>query len=416
MKQKQFSLIEMMTVIVVILIIATLLVPTLNNLRQKAKTTICAQQLKQLGVLLSTYANDNGGYLPYSYRGDPGWPIYYKNSSYRDDPSKGRLYGAFSGHLIPYMNIDLKNWNFGDSTFPGYNFTTSDIAQSAATKSNPEANNWQLIHNMYFEGGHGPLKMFVCPEILNNPYPYYLDQDHQVPNFYGIMSTWAKTFGLPTTYKANGELFGNRRYKSRSLKLEDVNKKNILLLEGGQTSVHTDNGDGHTFTAGQRGFARFFSFTNSGSFAANNLNNGKRDANGYFKTGPNRHTLYMHDDSNELWISDGGGTRSFNKIIRFNKINAPYAAASGSYLPGGTFGGTSVASSVYPGKNYEIFNVKSILGITRTLNEKKHYYREDIGAASAFGYMNILTADLSVKKAFIGWIYENGRDLGTTGD
>lgn len=400
-----------MAVIVVILILLTLLIPTMNKVRQKAKTVICAQQLKQLGVLISTYANDNNGYLPYSYRGDPGYPIYYKNSSFQDDPSKGKLYGAFSGHLIPYMDIDLKTWNFADRTFPGYDFNTSDIAQSSASAADPITNNWLLLHDMFFEGGSGPLKLFVCPEIHNNPYPEYLDQDHRVPNFYGIMPTWAKTYGLPTTYKANGELFGNRRYKERSLRYEDISKKNILLLEGGNTSVHTDNGDGHTFTSGELGFYRFFSFTNSSSFASNNINNGKRDSKGYFKTGPNKHTLYMHDNSDELWISDWGRGKSFPNVYRFNQVNEPLAAASTSFHQGSGY--TSIASSVYPGENYEEFHTKSILGYDFKLNEQKHYYREDIGAGSAFGYMNLLTADLSVRKSHIGWIYENGRLLGT---
>ncbi|PCJ63474.1 MAG: hypothetical protein COA79_01290 [Planctomycetota bacterium] len=424
MKKINFSLIELMAVIVVILVLLMLSLSTIKGLRTKAKTIMCANQLKQLGTLIITYANDHGGYLPYSYNGG-GWipkAYHQPHSSSDDDPTKGRrsLYGSWSGHLIPYMKVSLKSWNMGNQgskkqDTPYYNFATSSLSAKPSDIIDPIKRNWQLLNNMYFEGGHGSLKLFVCPEILNNPLPAYIDNGHEVPNFYGILNSYKRTYGLPSTYKANGQLFGNNRYKKNSQKYENVNKKNILLLEGGHTTGHPDNGSHHTFTAGSgANFARFFSFTNSKSFASNNLNNGQRNSKGYFKTGPNNHTLYMHDDSNELWISDWGGSRQFTKIYRFNKVNAPYAAASGSYLKLGTVGATSIASSIYPGKHYGQFKTKAILNLSFKLNERRHYYKKDIGAGGAFGYMNILTADLSVKKAFIGWIYENGRDLGTS--
>ncbi|PCJ62855.1 MAG: hypothetical protein COA79_01645 [Planctomycetota bacterium] len=425
MKKMWFSIIELMAVIVVILILMTLFVPTINKVRKRAKTLLCGQQLKQLGVLNSTYALDNNGYLPFSYNGTLGWlaPGIQRRASLFDAPSKGALYGSWSGHLLPYFDVELKTWNKGNPgpwSLPNastYDWASQEILKTPEDVADPDKNNWRLLQNMYFEGGHGPLKTFVCPEIHDNPAPRYLDQGYEVPNMYGIVKQGYSVYGLPTTYKANGEIFGNKDYPTNSMRIEDINKKNILLLEGGHASyppVHPNNGYGQTFKAGQAGFARFFSFTNSSAWAANNLNNGKKDSDGNFKTGPETHTLYMHDDSNELWISDGGGARNFTKIVRFNKVNAPYAAASGSYLTAGTYGATSIATSVYPGEDYGQFNPESILNLSFTLDEKKHYYREDIGAASAFGYMNILLADLSVKRAFIGWIYENGRDLGTS--
>ena len=61
---KGFTLVELMVVIGIIMVLASLLLPTFTKARESANRTVCASNLKQLSMALAIYAEENRGRYP----------------------------------------------------------------------------------------------------------------------------------------------------------------------------------------------------------------------------------------------------------------------------------------------------------------------------------------------------------------
>ncbi len=70
MSRRAFTLIELLVVIAIISLLAAILLPVFSSIRAKGRQTVCVSNLRQLGLAVALYAQDNNDIVPLG--GDPG--------------------------------------------------------------------------------------------------------------------------------------------------------------------------------------------------------------------------------------------------------------------------------------------------------------------------------------------------------
>jgi len=160
-----FTLIEILVVIAIIVLLAAITFPTFSRARENARRTSCASNLKQIGVGLLQYTQDNDELLPRAWRGgnmasdavvsskwmDMAQP-YIKNEQVFNCPSATGLrpYKFRDGFNFGSYAINSAYWDGTDGTSPGASPPNS-VTVTLAALAAPATTVWVADGNGWYE-------------------------------------------------------------------------------------------------------------------------------------------------------------------------------------------------------------------------------------------------------------------------
>ena len=111
-----FTLVELLVVIAIIGVLIGLLVPAVQRVREAANGVVCRNNLKQFGLALHGFANDNG---------------YFPPGMLTETEIQDSYHTAFT-YLLPYVEQDniYKQYHFDTQWYLAANYTA--VGQTAA--------------------------------------------------------------------------------------------------------------------------------------------------------------------------------------------------------------------------------------------------------------------------------------------
>ena len=174
-----FTLVELLVVIGIIALLIAILFPVLSRMKERARRTQCAANLRQIGAGIFAYGADNGGKLFWHRRSTlyARWVHLYPEMTQAQqyDERRNRKGGLTGGFLPPDARTNnpyIQSWDF-----PRINRGTFDPGWANPLQpTEDEIENWIGVNNPFGaaweeQGGVGGFIESIFPRYLNSLRP-----------------------------------------------------------------------------------------------------------------------------------------------------------------------------------------------------------------------------------------------------
>lgn len=120
LRKSGFTLIELSVTIMILAVLVAFSIPTLQKARNSSNQTVCASNLRQIGVSLLTYAADNGGMFPPA-----------------ENPTAQNQFKTWGYTIWTYAGYSLSNFKYPNNDLQGSGGADLNIFHCPTTKKYP---------------------------------------------------------------------------------------------------------------------------------------------------------------------------------------------------------------------------------------------------------------------------------------
>ena len=158
MKRRGFTLIELLVVIAIISILASMLFPVFAKAREQARVTSCMANMRQLGIAMGMYAQDNDGIFPEHDR------TYQDDSYYQAgvivENWTNTYYTNWAAALYPYIkNLKIyncpsnKGWSplAANTQIAPISYVMNGYATGRGQDASPDGSSYCLLYDVRFQ-------------------------------------------------------------------------------------------------------------------------------------------------------------------------------------------------------------------------------------------------------------------------
>jgi len=164
---RAFTLVELLVVIAIIAILAALMLPALASARERGRRTVCLSNMRQIGIAIQMYAQENDGRIPYG----PKAPPFTNPSNFY--PSTGAPTSLLSLQTGAPVGLGLLLQTHLAAQ-PRVLFCPSSDQPLDALSELAKVGTYQAQGSYYYRHG-GNTKLFDQPGVTNAPPPLRLD-------------------------------------------------------------------------------------------------------------------------------------------------------------------------------------------------------------------------------------------------